>query len=123
MWVLILAGSPSPGCLPALAADTSSFQPSRGLAEPKATWTPPEPLKWSYFSIPQKNAGINPARPSPTRLGRSSFPHAAPRPHGCCKPRRCTHRVPVLAISMAQRKSSGKMSPMCSRSRGHILLS
>lgn len=85
MWVLILAGSPSLGCLPALAADTSSFQPSRGLAELKATWTPPEPLKCSYFSIPQKNAGINPARPSPTRRGRSSFPRAAPRLRSCCK--------------------------------------
>ena len=65
--VPILAGSPGSARVSSrlqLLTQAAST-PNRGLVEPKATWTRPEPLKCSSFSIPQENAGTD----SPAQAG------------------------------------------------------
>lgn len=53
-WALILASSPSLARVSSQLQllTQAAFTLNRGLVEPKAKWTLPEPLKCSYFSIP-----------------------------------------------------------------------
>lgn len=60
-WVPILASSPGSAqvAFQLQLLTQAAYTPNCGPSEPKATWTHPESLKCSYFSIPWEKAGTN----------------------------------------------------------------
>lgn len=112
--VLILASSPG---LARVASQLqlltqAAFTLNRGLVEPKAKWTLPEPLKCSYFSIPWGKCWHG--FPCPGRAG-TAFPRSAAAP-------RKKQEMFLLPISLALIKRNRKVLPTNLGARQLILL-
>lgn len=115
-WALILASPSSARVSSQLQLLTqAAFTLHRGLVEPKAKWTLPEPLKCSYFSIPwgKRWHGF----PCPGWAG-TAFPCSAAHSSSSRK----KQEMPSLPISLAAIKRNGKLLPTSVGPRQHSLL-
>lgn len=116
-WVLILASSTSLARVSSQLQllTQAAFTLNRGLVEPKAKWTLPEPLKCSYFSIPWGKCWHG--FPCPSWAG-TTFPRSAADSSNS----RRKQEMHLLPISLALIKRNRKLLPTYLRPRQHVLL-
>lgn len=93
----------------------AAFTLNRGLVEPKAKWTLPEPLKCSYFSIPWGKCWHG--FPCPKWAG-TAFPRSAAESSSSRK----KQEMHLLPISVAAIKRNRKLLPTYLGPRQPILL-